>query len=135
LLSKNEGSSGRAGGLLALGGVLLGPSVGYFYGGCTRQAVTGIAIRTGLLAIMGIAASQAEFPSLLGSDDEGNAAAGITMIAFCGVGVATVVDLAQVSGTVRRQNDRCLDRQPTITPTVRVMDHSKVPVFGFTATF
>jgi hypothetical protein len=135
LLGKNEGPSSWIGGSLALGGILIGPSLGYFYGGRSRRAVSGIATRTGLLAIMGIAASVAEFPSPLGPGDEGNAAADITLLAFCGVGIATVFDLVGVPETVRRQNDRRLHEHPAVTPTVRLLNGSSTPGLGFTVTF
>ncbi len=104
-------------------GMVLGPSLGYFYGGCSRRALTGIAVRAGLLAVTAIAASKAEWPTIgvFGAGEEGNAAAGITVLAATALGVATVVDLVRVSGTVSRQNDRRVGAAAAVTPTVHTL--------------
>ena len=97
--------------------------------------MTGIAVRTGLLAIMAIAATQAEFPGLMGSDSGGNLATTITGLAFCGAGIATVYDVAQVSGVVRKHNYRRLHERPTVEPSLSLLDGSSVPAAGFTVMF
>jgi hypothetical protein len=116
-LGDEEGVVGAIGMTATVASVFVGPSVGYFYGGCGRRAIKGIAIRAGLAGIAAIAASQAEWPSmdLFGSGgDQGNAAAGIAVLAGCAVLVDVVIDLLQVSGTVRRENDRRMHEQPAV---------------------
>ncbi len=136
-LSDTERSGGEIAGAVAAAAVLVGPSVGYFYGGCGGRGTVGIAIRVGLTGVGLVAAAQAEWPSLWGSDEEGNAAAGITVLAFSAVVADMALDLARVSATVRRANDRRLRERsgPTLTPTVRVLAGSGAPACGFTVRF
>lgn len=127
---ENADSPSPAAGVLATGGMVLGPALGYFYGGCTRRGLVGIGIRTGLLAVAAYAASKAEWPTIgvLGPGEEGNAAAGITILAATALAVSAVVDLARVSGTVRRENDRRAYAATMVAPTVRALKSGGVAV-------
>ena len=121
-LSDQGGAVGAIGKTATVASVLLGPSVGYFYGGCSGRAIKGIAIRAGLAGIAAIAASQAEWPSmdLFGTGgDQGNAAASIAVMAGCAILVDVVIDLLQVSRTVRRENDRRVLEQSAVAFSVR----------------
>lgn len=134
-LGKAGGTGAEIAGGAAIAGVLVGPSLGYFYGGCSRRGITGIAVRAGLSVVGLAAASQAEWPSLLDSDDKGNAAAGIVVLAVTGVFVDMVIDLVRVSGTVRRENDRRRFERPAVMPTARAISGSTVPALGITVSF
>ena len=52
LLAAHSGGSsqGGSGAALIYAGLMVGPSVGYFYGGCTKRAWIGIGIRAGITA-------------------------------------------------------------------------------------
>lgn len=133
-----DGSVAEIGRAAAAVGVFIGPSLGYFYGGCDRRGVTGISIRAGLMVVGAIAASRAEWPGISWGDDEsekGNAAAGITVLALTGVIVDMVIDLIQVSGTVHRENERRVHQPPAARPTFGALSGSTTPAFGLTVNF
>jgi hypothetical protein len=134
-LTNSEGTAGKIGGTAAAAGVLFGPAVGYFYGDCRGRGISGVAIRGGLAVIGTIAAAHAEWPSLIGSEDKGNNAATIAVIAFSAVLVDMTVDLALVSGTVRRANDRRSQERVSFTPATRRSDGSTGPSIGLTVAF
>ncbi len=129
----DEESPRVAAAILGTTGMVLGPSLGYFYGGCSRRALTGIAVRAGLLAVTAIAASKAEWPTIgvFGPGEEGNAAAGITILAAIALGVATVVDLSMVPGAVSRENDRRVRALAAVTPTLCTLRGSRGVGVGF----
>lgn len=136
--TKSEGGAADLGGALALTGVVLGPAAGYYYGGCDRRGATGIAIRAGLSALGAIAATQAEWPTLdlWGTGgDSGNAAAFLTVSAFALVFSHMIYDLAQVSHTVRLENERRGRRPPSATPVLSAPFESPAPAVGLCVRF
>lgn len=136
--TKNEGGAAVVGGALALTGVVLGPAAGYYYGGCDRRGATGIVVRAGLSALGAIAATQAEWPTLdlWGTGgDSGNAAAFLTVSAFALVFSHMIYDLAQVSHTVRLENERRGRQPPSATPVLSAPFGSPAPAVGLCVRF
>jgi len=97
---------------LAIAGVLVGPSLGYFYGGKADRGMKGILIRTGTVALTwvigGIAAQSA------GGGFSGLEAA----IKVCAVGAGVVLieaiyDIATVKSTVRKHNEELRQKNQT----------------------
>ncbi len=137
-LTKNDGLASSVGGTMAVAGVLFGPSVGYFYGGCGRRGMTGIAVRVGFSALGAIAATQAEWPNLIslsGDSGEPNAAAQLTAVAFTLVFVDMVLDIVQVSRAVRRQNVLRARQAPMATPLFQAPFGSQRPAVGLRIRF
>ena len=101
--------------LLVASGIIVGPSLGYFYGGCGNRGGTGIAIRLGLGTLtfggMVIGASSSS-----GWDGLGIAVG----VFLAGSGVITIhalYDIAKVESTVRKHNQKMQARSLGIVPT------------------
>lgn len=56
-LSNTEAPAGHVAASAGWTGMMVGPSLGYFRGGCSRRGITGIAIRCGLAAVGTVAAT------------------------------------------------------------------------------
>jgi hypothetical protein len=83
--------------ILTVPGLIFGPSTGYFYGGCPRQAWRGIAVRT----TIGFGAV-----ALLPLSGDGNG----TFIFCTSLAAASAIyDIAKVRGAVRERNRRIAD--------------------------
>ncbi len=94
---------------LLLGGLVVGPSLGYFYAGDTKGALKGLGLRTAVLgATMGTVAAICSSGCSIWGDDNGSlAAAGI--VALAGLATTTVFairDIARADDTVRARNER-----------------------------
>jgi hypothetical protein len=115
-------------GMLLVGsGIVVGPSVGYFYGGCGGRGGTGIAIRLGLGAltsgVMAVGASPSNEGFLLGA-------------LLVGSGLATIhaiYDVAKVKSTVRKHNERLQARSLGVVPTY--LPDSDAPGLALQLTF
>ena len=109
---------------LVVGGLFLGPALGYVYAGETRRGVVGAGIR---LAVLGVGAAGAVVICSTGdcntTSDGGAFGAAITFLA-AGVVVTTVlasVDIIRVGDRVRARNQRlaAVSVQPTYFPESR----------------
>lgn len=102
-------------------GVLIGPSLGYFYGGCTVRGIKGIGIRVGLVALTAVAADAAARSSSGGSSGsflEGvGAVLGVALVGSCVITIHAVYDIAKVKSKVRKHNEKLRARSLGIVPT------------------
>jgi len=102
-------------------GVLIGPSLGYFYGGCTVRGITGIGIRVGLVALTAVAADAAARSSSGGSSGsflEGvGAVLGVALVGSCVITIHAIYDIAKVKSTVRKHNRQFQERSLSLVPT------------------
>jgi hypothetical protein len=100
-------------------GVIIGPSVGYFYGDCGDRGSTGIAIR-GIVAGVTIVAATAVENSYHSSgfmDFSGLEAAITAGAVGCGIVVIdSIYDLCLVKKNVQSQNNRKLATRVNLTP-------------------
>ncbi|UCC80434.1 MAG: hypothetical protein JSW64_03470 [Candidatus Zixiibacteriota bacterium] len=95
--------------MLIVSGVVLGPSAGYFYGGCPERGATGILIRVGTGALTAVAAKAAadahesdgfmDFSGLEAALTVGAIGSGIIVI-------EAIADMALVKGAVEKKNIR-----------------------------
>lgn len=95
--------------MLIVSGVVLGPSAGYFYGGCRERGATGILIRVGTGALTAVAAKAAadahesdgfmDFSGLEAALTVGAIGSGIIVI-------EAIIDMALVKGAVEKKNIR-----------------------------
>jgi len=108
-LSVTAGDGGAAWGL-SLGGLVLGPSLGYLYAGETGPALKGIGLRTAVLA-----ATVGAIAAICNTDCSW-ADALVTVPLVAGAGVATttvlaIVDIVRVDDRVRARNERIASSQ------------------------
>lgn len=93
--------------MLIFSGLLIGPSVGYFYGDCPERGTTGLLVRTGTgLATMMVGASIASSSRSDGFCDYSGMAAGLAVGAI-GTGVIlieVIYDLTKVKTHVANKN-------------------------------
>jgi hypothetical protein len=103
-----EGQEGLAS-VLFLGGLLVGPSLGYFYAGEMGSAFKGIGLRTAVLgATVGLAAAVCSggCDIVFGSDDGADAAVAILLGGLVATGILAGRDVARVDNSVRARNER-----------------------------
>jgi hypothetical protein len=100
LIAGSEGSSAQAAGYAACG-ILIGPAAGYFYGGCGRRGVSGIAVRSGLV-VAGLAVA---FASV---DQQSDFPGGLQWVVTGAVAATCVAlyDIGMVAEHVERRNLR-----------------------------
>jgi asparagine N-glycosylation enzyme membrane subunit Stt3 len=102
-----------------LSGVFLGPSAGYFYGGCPERGATGILLRVGTATLTGLAAREAarahqsdefmDFSGLEAALTVGAIGSGIILI-------ESIVDIALVKGVVEKKNiERARQAETNVT--------------------
>jgi hypothetical protein len=105
--------------VLAATGIMIGPSVGYFYGDCGNRGSAGIAIR-GIVAGVTIVAATAVENSYHSSgfmDFSGLEAAITAGVVGCGIVVIdSIYDLCLVKKNVQTQNNRKLATRVNLTP-------------------
>lgn len=106
-------------GILIGMGLLIGPSAGYVYGGCTRRGARGVLIR----GIAGTAAGLTAYTIAESSEDDAfpdmSGLAGTLAMVGLGVGVMAwdaVHDLRSVESTVRAQNSKRLATTVSLAP-------------------
>lgn len=125
---ESEGSSNDIAGVLVISGVIIGPSVGYFYGGCAGRGGVGIAIRTGVV-IGTVVALAAVVDAHEGDEflDFSGLAAALTVVGIGGalILIDAIYDIVRVDGTVRHHNARQADFNLTVAP--QVVGPGKVP--------
>lgn len=111
---------------VANAGTVLGPSVGYFYGGVHKRGWTGSAIRGVFTGFFLLAANEAE--DSRGDGEELVASAIATFII-----VHAIVDIAQVDGAVRKRNEKLRQTGWMLTP--KYFAKSKTPGLQLQITF
>ncbi|HXF49639.1 MAG TPA: hypothetical protein VNL73_09495 [Verrucomicrobiae bacterium] len=107
-------------------GTVLGPSVGYFYGGVHKRGWTGGAIRGVFTGFFLLAANEAE--NSRGDGEELVASAIATFII-----VHAIVDIAQVDGAVRKRNQEMAQTGWQLAP--KYFAKSKTPGLQLQITF
>jgi hypothetical protein len=90
-------------------GTVLGPSVGYFYGGNSRRGWTGNAIRGVFTGFFVVAVNEAE-------DSQGDGEEFLAGIIGTFIIVHAIVDIAQVDGAVRKRNEKFRHTGWLVTP-------------------
>lgn len=121
LLTASEETTSIVPGLISLGGLLVGPSLGHFYAGRPGRALVGIGIRTA--ALVGLAAG-------FGASWNGNSGGDELMLASAAVGVGVMVwDILGVRGSVRRHNAKLNPARPAVVLTPAI-DRRSVGVSG-----
>jgi hypothetical protein len=114
----NEGPDGNAGagalgGLAFTGGLLVGPSLGYFYAGERGRAWRGVGLRVlGFGALIGAAAASWE---CYGSECE--TAGAVALVGSVVTLGSAIYDIATVRGAVRRRNERAQGVSVRVAPT------------------
>jgi len=93
--------------ILIFSGIFLGPSAGYFYGGCPGRGVKGVLLRVGTGALTAVAASAAasSYESDEALDFSGIAAA--ATVGAIGSGmilIEAIIDIAKVKGAIEKNN-------------------------------
>ena len=96
-----------ADGILIVGGVIVGPSLGYFYGGCAGEGLLWLGIRACLISI----------PAVL-RETSPNAEDGRAIFFILGLLAFTsaVADISQVEEAVRKRNQSMEKTTLTVTP-------------------
>lgn len=123
----DRGAHGTASGLLMVGGVIVGPAMGYFDSGLHRRGTRGILLRTatGLLALSAVG-------TLIGDDSDLSDVSGPVLLFVGGVGATAVLalaDCALVGPDVARARRTSWSIAPTVLP------GSRVPGVGVTLRF
>jgi hypothetical protein len=124
---------------LILSGIMVGPSVGYFYGDCPDRGAKGIMLRVGIGALTMIAADNA---ASRGSGDAfsfDGMAAGLA-VAAVGVGVITIYalyDIGRVQSTVEDRNGKMMRQheQTSVKLLPRYFADSGAAGFGLNISF
>lgn len=102
--------------ILMISGVVVGPSFGYFYGGCNNRGVRGILVRVGTgaltLAIGGSIATSHR------SDEWMDFSGLVAFIVVCAVGSVVIlgeaiIDIVEVSEAVRERNEESRQKNQT----------------------
>ncbi len=108
-----NGATAAVGGLSFTGGLVVGPSLGYFYAGQSGRAWRGIGLRVlGLGTLIGAAAAS--------WDCYGNECETARAVALVGSVVtlgSAIYDIASVRGAVRRRNERAQGVSVRVAPT------------------
>lgn len=112
---------------LGAAGIMVGPSLGYFYGGCTGRGLTGTGIRFGVagLAAALAAAMVAESRKRHSTGGDGgwgyfevrDEVAPMLVIGSSIIVIDTIYDIAKVKSTVRKHNEKMQARSLSIVPT------------------
>ena len=83
-------------------GLVVGPSIGYFYGGCPGRGVAGIGTRIGLSAATAVGMC------IAGSGGDGYGSLGgvvaVGLAGSCAVALHALIDIGEVKGAVREHN-------------------------------
>jgi len=117
------GATGDEGGGLVLGGLLLGPSLGYLYGGETGRGLRGIGVRAGVVAVTGLAAAGICSAGCNFFEDDNGAFGAAAVILLAGIVTTSVLairDVVRVDDAVRARNGRrALDVRVAYSPEAR----------------
>ncbi len=119
-------------------GVILGPSFGYLYGGCSNRGLNGVAIRI-LVVGAGVGIGFAVGMSMHSDSDKWMDFSGLEegiIIGSIGCGIAAIhalYDLAKVHGTVKEQNERRTRAALSLAP--RLYGPSNAPGLQLALTF
>jgi hypothetical protein len=116
------GAAGDQGGGLLLGGLLLGPSLGYLYGGETGRGLKGIGVRAGVLAVTGLAAAGicSSGCDFWGDDNGAVGAAAVVLLGLVTTSVLAIRDVVRVDDAIRTRNEkRALAVRLTYSPELR----------------
>lgn len=101
--------------VLAVPGLIIGPSLGYFYAGLPRRAWTGIGLR--FAGIGGMVSSFAICGWDCGPGDDSYDLAWVVFISGAALTAGSAVyDIATVEGAVRRKNEALLSASMRIVP-------------------
>jgi hypothetical protein len=108
--------------ILLMSGIMVGPSVGYFYGDCAERGAQGLVLRTGIIALtMAAGGFAADHGSDAAMSYDGMAAG--LVVAAVGFGVITIhslYDIGRVRSTVENRNRKLMGQHQqtsvTITP-------------------
>ena len=99
--------------MLELGGTIIGPSLGYFYGGLFGRGLIGIGIRSLCFSSLVAGFSRAW--------DQGKDDAASYILAYGGLGgyiISTIYDIAAVSRAVRKRNESQKNVAFSLSPVV-----------------
>lgn len=108
---------------LAVGGLVVGPSLGYFYGGVERRAWKGIALRTmvacGTLFVVALIpdgiSTRGHFSSKRNEDSSSDVV--LLIIGSGVVAISALTDIFSVSGHVKRRNQKLWYGNFAVLPT------------------
>lgn len=125
--------------VMMLSGVAIGPSLGYFYGGCPGRGATGIGIRVALGVLTAVGSTAAynsgnetiqsgEFMSQSASD-----ALAVGIIGGAIITIDMIVDMASVKRSVREANQKLLQSSYSLAPTC--LGQAKTPGLELTLRF
>jgi hypothetical protein len=103
--------------LLVASGIMVGPSLGYYYGSCGGRGGKGIAVRLGLSALTyGLGAFFYYTTDYSGSGVE-DVTPGVLVAGSAAVTIHAICDIAKVKSTVRKHNEKIQARSLGIVPT------------------
>ena len=105
---------------IGMAGLLVGPSLGYFYGGLLWRGLLGIGIRAigeGIILIAGLGV----WTESWGWDDEGVDVEKWEAVALVGAGIvlaSAIWDLAGIKGAINKRNLRARERALSFSPLI-----------------